>query len=241
MKSILKIAAAVSLVLSTYSVSATTLTDISPTGTNVVSRGASSIGGIVTELKGINGTSVVSQLAASSLYVGFANGSNPLTIGTQTGFNSSIQSALGGGLASASFRFTLFDGDSAEFDFDDNDVTLLVNGINVGNWSDVTTNTTDNLGNLVLGGSDHLGFRDSELDSGWFHVTDTTQLATFFSSLSTTSILFALNDVDPDDNFFDFTQGIDASLIDVGSGPVVVPPNPSAVPVPAALPLLVSA
>lgn len=238
MKAILKTAVAVSMAFATHFAVATPLTQFSPTGTDVVARGTSVIGGIVTELKGTNGASVVSQLAASSLYEGFAD-ANPLTIGTQTGFDASILNALGGGLTSASFRFTLYDGDTATGNFDFNDNTLLVNGISAGNWSAVTTNTTDSSGGLLAG--DHLGFRNNELDSGWFHMTDGAELANLFASLSTASILFQLDDVDPYDNYFDFTQGIDASLINVGSGPVVVPPNPSAVPVPAALPLMASA
>jgi hypothetical protein len=244
MKAILKTAVAVSMVFASHFAVATPLTQFSPTGTNVVARGASVIGGIVTELKGTNGASVVSQLSASSLHVGFAYESpftptNPLTIGTQTGFDASILNALGGGLTSASFRFTLYDGDTATGNFDFNENTLLVNGISAGNWSAVTTNTTDSSGGLLAG--NHLGFRNNELDTGWFHMTDGAELANLFASLSTASILFQLDDVDPNDNFFDFTQGIDASLINVGSGPVVVPPNPSAVPVPAALPLMASA
>lgn len=245
MKAILKTAVVFSMAFTSHLVAATPLTQFTPTGTDVVARGASVIGGIVTELKGANGTSVVSQLSASSLYVGFADEAgipfpyNPLTIGTQTGFDASILNALGGGLTSASFRFTLYDGDTATGNFDFNDNTLLVNGINAGNWTAVTTNTTDSTGALLDG--DHFGFRNNQLDTGWFNMTDSTDLASLFASLSTASILFAIDDVDPNDNFYDFTQGIDASLINVGSGPVVVPPNPSAVPVPAALPLMASA
>ena len=87
-----------------------------------------------------------------------------------------------------------------------------------------------------------LGFATRELDTGWFHVTDSTTLGNIFTSLSSMSILFALSDVDAGDNFLNFTRGIDQSLINVGSGPVVVPPpNLSEVPVPAALPLMASA
>jgi len=246
MKTTLKTAVAVALAFASHMAVATPLTQFSPTGTNVVARGASVIGGIVTELRGANGNSVVSQLSASSLHVGFAYESafsptNPLRIGVQTGYDASILAALGGGLTSASFRFTLDDGDTAAGNFDFNDNTLLVNGISAGNWSDVTTNTTTGTGSLEPGGGDHFGFRNNQLDTGWFHMTDGAELANLFASLSTASILFQLDDVDPNDNFFDFTRGIDASLINVGSGPVVVPPDLSEIPVPAALPLMASA
>ena len=132
MNQILKIATILTLGVTSHFANATSSTETSPTGTNVVARGASSIGGIVTELKGTNGTSAVSQLAASTLFRGF-NNVNPQDIGTQTGFDASIIAALGGGLSSASFRFTLFDGDTAAGDFDDGYNTLLINGFNVGN------------------------------------------------------------------------------------------------------------
>jgi hypothetical protein len=45
-----------------------------------------------------------------------------------------------------------------------------------------------------------------------------------------------VSDVDPYDNYYDFTQGVDSSLINVGTGPVVTPP--SGVPEPASLALL---
>ena len=168
-------------------------------------------------------------------------------IGTQTGFDASIITALGGGLSSASFRFTLFDGDSSEnssgIDFDFGDINLQINGIEFGNWTGVTTNTTDSNGNSISASfSPDYGFANQELDTGWFHTTNSSLLSVIFSSLATNSILFTLTDNDPGDNFLDFTQGIDQSLINVGSSPVVVPPpNVSEVPVPAALPLMASA
>jgi hypothetical protein len=42
--------------------------------------------------------------------------------------------------------------------------------------------------------------------------------------IATEALSFGLNDIDPYDNFFDFTQGLDGSLINVGTGPVVQPP-----------------
>lgn len=230
MKKVLNTALLVSLAFASHAASANTLTQFSPTGTDVVARGASEIGGIVVELKGTNGVSVVSQLAASSLFVGSTTSVNPFTIGTQTGYDASVVAALGGGLQSASFRFTLYDGDTATGNFDRNDNSLLVNGVNVGNWSNVTTNTTTSTGATAPGTVAHTGFENNSLDSGWFHVTDGTLLSSVFSSLATGKIVFGFLDKDPGDQFLDFTQGIDKSLINVGSGPVVVPPTPSAVP-----------
>jgi hypothetical protein len=43
--------------------------------------------------------------------------------------------------------------------------------------------------------------------------------------LNTNELIYSLLDVDPYDNYFDFTDGVDGSLIDVGTGPVVTPPS----------------
>jgi hypothetical protein len=202
------------------------------------------VGGVVVDLVGLNNAHVVSQLAASTLFIGFANDGfpiayrgNPFTIGVQSGFGAATTGALGGGLQSASVRFTLWDGDSASGNFDFNNLTLQLNGINSGNWTSVNAQQTDGTGNVLGGGFSGGGFRDNILDTGWFQVTDTTMLTNLFASLvSTEQLVFRTSDTDPYDNYYDFTQGIDASLINVGQGPGVIPPG--GVPEPATLALL---
>ena len=218
---------------------ATPETITSPTG-GALPAGVTQVGSLVVDLKGLNGNRVVSQLAASQMYRGFADSSqnnvpgvasgNPLLFGTQSGFSPAILAALGGGLASASFRVTLSDGDTAPGDFDFNDNTFSANNVLIGNWSSVTTYRTDSSGTILLGQS--TGFGNDILSTGFFSLSDTAALASFYASLSTGSIQFRLNDVDPYDNYYDFTQGVDGGLINVGQGPVVTPP-PGAVPEPA--------
>ncbi len=189
---------------------------------------------------GLNNARVTSQLAASSLFTGFAGfvSGNPLTIGTQTGFTNAITDLLGGGFSEVAIRFTLFDGDSAPGNFDDGtDNTLLVNGIDFGFWSGVATEQTspDGLTSLSTG----TGFVNNILSTGWFFNNDATALASLFSSItSTTEVVFQLDDVDPGDNFFDFTQGVDSSLINTGQGPTTQPPTGGNVPEPGTLALL---
>jgi hypothetical protein len=215
---------------------ATPFTETSPTGFNVTSVGATPVGGVVVELIGANSVRVISQLPASSLFLGFADfgtpaafEGNPMTIGIQTGFTPAITGALGGGLQSASIRFTLFDGDTAAGNFDFNDNTLLVNGLNFGNWSSVNAQETDGLGNAGVNGFSGGGFRDELLDTGWFFNNNAGTMAALFASLiSTQQMVFQLNDVDPFENFFDFTRGIDGGLINVGQGPTIqAVPEPS--------------
>jgi len=214
---------------------ATPATRTSPTG-GALPSGVTEIGGIVLDLKGANGTRIVAQLAASSLYRGFAdapeNGppagsaaGNPLLIGTQTGFTAATIDALGGGLQSASVRFTLYDGDSAPGDFDSGlDNTLTVNGVDFGLWSAVSTQETSSDGLTAF--SSTTGFGDNILSTGFFTSTDAIGLASLFSSLSGGSVAYGLVDLDPFDNFYDFTQGLDGGLIDVGTGPIVTPDVP---------------
>jgi hypothetical protein len=233
MKKLLPIA---SLLVGLAGVSHAQLTINSPAGGNLPGT-VSIVGGVVLDLIGTNNNRVVSQLAASSLFEGFYDDGtpvsfrgNPGTIGIQTGFNAGVLSALGGGLSEVAIRITLFDGDSSAGNFDFNDNSLLLNGFNFGNWSSVTTVSHNSTGTSF--GSTRLGFSDNELVTGFFFSDNATLLSNFFTSLtSLNQVTYQVQDSDPFDNFYDFTQGVDAGLIDVGTGPVVTPPN-TAVPEP---------
>ena len=221
---------------------ATTFTRNSPAGGTLPS-GVTEIGGVVVDLIGSNHNRVVSELPASDLFVGYCDGGtpssyngNPCTIGIQTGFTSAVTDALGGGISEMAIRFTLEDGDTASGNFDYNDNTLRVNGFDFGNWSNVNAEQTDSSGTTSYGTSGG-GFRDSLLDTGFFYSNDSTLLGNIFGSLlSDQQLTFQIFDLDPYDNFYDFTQGIDGGLINVGQGPVVTPPT--GVPEPSGLGLM---
>jgi hypothetical protein len=214
--------AALTAALLSAGANATLLTTTSLTSQGAVPGGVTEIGGIVVDLIGTNGTRVVSQLAASSLHVGYFN-VNPGSIGSQSGFDSSVYGALGGGLAEASIRLTVYDGDTSPGNFDYNQNWLLVNGLNIGNFSSVQTDWTNNNGTVSYGTTN--GFSNNTLNTGWFYSNDSTLLSDLYNSLIATETLsFGLNDTDPRDNYFDFTQGLDGSLINVGTGPIVQPP-----------------
>jgi len=223
--------AALATVLMATSVSATPFTRTSPTSEGLVPAGVTEIGGIVIDMVGSNGARVVSQLSASSLFVGFS-AANPFTIGTQTGFTPNILSALGGSLAEFALRVTLFDGDTAPGNFDYNQNTLMIDNVNLGNWSSVATqrNSADGL-TLISSGT---GFANNILATGWFYSNDPGTLNGIFAALGDGSLAIRMNDVDPGDNFYDFTQGVDGGLIDVATAPVLTPSSNS-IPEPGAL------
>lgn len=206
----------------------TTFTRTSPTGGGVPS-GVTEVGGIVLDLIGVNGVRVTSQLAASSLYIGFFDSGEPVqyrgdpgTIGEQTGLSSSIIAALGGGLASVAVRVTLYDGDTGPGDFDYQDQnTLLLNGVEMGDFSDITTQLTSSDGLTLVNTS--TGFGNDILSTGWFSSSDATFLSQFYATLTSGTVTYQLKDVDPYDNYFDFRQGVDGGLIDVGQTPNISP------------------
>jgi hypothetical protein len=218
---------AVSIALGAIAISApaagaTTFTKTSPTSGGVLDAGISEVGGIVLDLIGANGARVTSQLAASNLFIGVAT-TNPLEIGTQTGFDASVIGALGGGIQQAGIRFTLLEGDNAAFDFDEDDNTLLLNGVAFGNWSDVNAQATNNLGVATASGFSNGGFRNETLDTGWFFSNDATILSNFYITLlATGEVVYQLDDVDARDNHFDFTRGINSGTIIVGEPPASV-------------------
>jgi hypothetical protein len=223
-KSALLLAASV-LFGSTLAANADVFTTTSPSG--ALPAGVTQVGGLVLDLKGTNGVRIVSQLAASSLFVGYANTGtpgayqgNPLTIGIQSGFTPAILTALGGTLADANIRMTLWDGDSAPGNFDANQNTLFLNGVSFGDFTAVATEQTDSSGTTNLGAG--FGFGDGILSTGFFDLTNAGDLATLLASLAGGTATFTLSDVDPNDNFYDFTQGVDGGLINVGQGPGVV-------------------
>ena len=199
----------------------------SPTGTPLPNT-VSVVGGIVADLIGTNGNRVVAQRQASGLFAGATAGlGNPILIGNQTGFTAAILNQLGGGLASAAFRVTLFDGDNRSGNFDFNKNFLLVNGEDLGNFSTVQTVLTDGLGELMFGGSQAGGFGNNGLYTGFFFTNNALTLTSLFTSLgATNSFAYQYNDLTPgDQNPLNFNRGIDQLLVDVGQPPVIASPS----------------
>ncbi len=199
----------------------------SPTTFGLLPDGVSPVGGIVLDLVGQSGGRVVSQLNASSLFQGVfddgfpvASRGNPGTIGIQEGFDDDVLSALGDGLAQLAVRLTVFDGDTGVSNFDREENRLLINAVDIGDFSSVVTEETTANGETTLSANPLGGFRNEKLDTGFFFTDDPDVLARVFSSLqSDNAAAFRLEDADPFDNFFDFTQGVDAAFADISQPP----------------------
>lgn len=213
----------------------TAFTTTSPTSAGELPDGVSPVGGILLDLVGVNGRRVVSQLPASGLFRGMFNNGQPATsrgnpglIGVQSGFTAQVLDALGGGLAEVAVRLTVLDGDTAEGNFDAGDNELLLNDVPLGNFSNVATQETTEDGATALSENPAGGFRNDVLDTGFFYSNDPDFLAGFFETLVSGTVEFRLRDVDPFENFFDFTQGVDASLITTSLAPTLVSETPTA-------------
>ena len=187
----------------------------SPTTGGALPDGVTAVGGIVLDLVGLNGVRVVVQISADSLFSGVfspADG-NPGLIGVLGGLSPQVLARLGGGLSQMAVRLTVDDADASVGDVDHNENFLTLNGIQIGNLSTPLTHATNEAGDLLGVAT---GFQNSALSTGWFLVTDTTLLGEIFASLQDgAQASFGLLDLDPYDNGYDFSRGIDGSHFEI--------------------------
>lgn len=205
---------------------ATTFTTTVPGTSIVIPTAYPQAGGVVIVLEGANGNVYYQFSNPSSMFVGYQNTGtpaawrgNPFQIAPTSTITCGIQTCsdyFGGSITRMSVRFTALDGDAKSGDFDFNDLTLRINGFDVGNWSTVPTQTTNTAGTTLIGSG--TGFGDNTYDTGWFQSTNAALLSNVMTGQSLTSSVY---DRDPNDNYWDFTQGnnlADASLARVAPG-----------------------
>jgi hypothetical protein len=186
------------------------------------------VGGIVLDLVGLNGGRIEAQLPADQLFHGdFASGSpavdrgNPGTFGVQTGLSANALRSLGGGIAAVSVRVTLQNGDTGPGELNRDRNELLVNGLDLGNFSNIATEQTSSDGQTSLSFNTTGGFRDGTLDTGFFTSTDPGLLASLYQSiLDTGRTVYQLRDQTPYDQSFDFTAGLTPDLAHPGPSTV---------------------
>ena len=138
---------------------------------------------------------------------------NPFTINDPVvldcGF-SSCTDYFGGGIQEIHIRFSAFDGDTQVNGFDEDDISLILNGTNVGSWSGLTTEITDNTGTQSFGFAN--GFGNNTFNTGWFSSTNPGLLNNILTTNQTTTQVL---DDDPNDNFWDFRRGSNLANNDI--------------------------
>lgn len=169
-------------------------------------------GGVAMVMVGVNGNIYYQFSDPAGAYQGYQFDGypvqfrgNPFTINNPIPLDCGVASCgsyFGGGIARMYIRFSAFDGDTEIGGFDENDIYLIMNGVSVGNWTDVQTELTDVNGTQSFGFQQ--GFGNDSFNTGWFVTTNQTLLNNILAAGSTTTQVY---DTDPDDNFWDFRIG----------------------------------
>ncbi|WP_296419874.1 hypothetical protein, partial [Pseudooctadecabacter sp.] len=169
-------------------------------------------GGVAIVMIGTNGNVYYQFSDPDGAFRGFqSNGEpaafrgNPFTINNPIPLDCGVRSCtdyFGGSIDRMYVRFSAYDGDTQTNGFDFNDISLIMNGVSVGNWSSIQTEKTDNSGTQSFGFEQ--GFGNNSFNTGWFSSTNQTLLSNILSSGQTTTQVF---DADPNDNYWDFRRG----------------------------------
>ncbi|WP_172976594.1 DUF11 domain-containing protein [Roseivivax sp. THAF40] len=169
-------------------------------------------GGVAIVLQGVNGNLYYQFSDPDGAFVGFQNNGqpaafrgNPFTINDPISLDcgfSSCTDYFGGGLSQIYIRFSAFDGDTQPGGFDQNDISLIINGFNVGSWSGLTTEITNNDGTQSFGFT--TGFGNNTFNTGWFSSGNPALLNNILATGQTVTQVF---DDDPNDNYWDFRRG----------------------------------
>ena len=169
-------------------------------------------GGIAIVMIGVNGQIYYQFSDPDGAFRGFnSNGQptqfrgNPFTVNDPIPLDCGITSCtdyFGGAIAEVHIRFSAFDGDTQPNGFDENDISLILNGVNVGSWSGLTTERTNNAGTVSQGFT--TGFGNNTFNTGWFNSTDPALLQSLLTTGQTSTQVL---DDDPNDNFWDFRRG----------------------------------
>ena len=183
-------------------------------------------GGVAIVMTGVNGNIYYQFSDPTGAFVGFQNTGapaafrgNPFTINNPIALDCGFRACIdyfGGAIARIDVRFSAYDGDTQVGGFDQNDITLRMNGFDVGNWSGRTTEITNDAGTTSFGTEN--GFGNNTFNTGWFSSTNPTLLANVLSTGRTSTQVF---DADPNDNYWDFQRGTplaDPSLRTIAPG-----------------------
>ncbi|SDW93842.1 DUF7507 domain-containing protein [Litoreibacter albidus] len=196
-------------------VEATTFTTTVPGTSITLPVGYPEAGGVAIVMTGVNGNIYYQFSDPANAFKGFNNspnrpelGGNPFTVNDPIPLDcgySSCRDYFGGDLARVDIRFSAYDGDTQPGGFDNNDITLRLNGYDVGSWSGFTTERTDDTGTSSFGFA--TGFGNNTFNTGWFASTDPGLMNSLLDTGPTGQTTIQVFDRDPNDNYWDFQRG----------------------------------
>ncbi|MEL6289143.1 MAG: hypothetical protein AAFQ35_10245 [Pseudomonadota bacterium] len=202
---------------------ATPFTTTVPNGNGAIPSTYPEVGGTLFVLIGASGNIYYQFVNPSTQFQGFQNSGtpvafrgNPFQLGPTQALNcgpTPCSTYFGGAIVEGYVRLTARDGDSCPGDFDQNDLTFRINGINVTSFTGLAANSVErtNFAGTTSSGFENC-FRNqgaNETSTGWIDLTPVPGLLNnILTTGSTTPTIF---DDDPNDNFWFFRDGNDAS------------------------------
>ncbi|MDA8869880.1 hypothetical protein N9H93_00640 [Rhizobiaceae bacterium] len=200
--------------------SATTYGTTIPDGNNSqIPNTFPAVGGTVVVLEGANGNLYYQFVNPSTQFEGFSNSGtpvafrgNPFQLGPRQTLNcgpTACTDYFGGSIVRLFTRLTVRDADACPGNFDVNDITFRLNGIDVADLSNAQAERTNRTGTTSLGFENC--FRNqgtTETSTGWFTSTNPALLSSVLTLGYTEPRIF---DRDPGDNAWFFRDGNDAT------------------------------
>ena len=199
---------------------ATSFTETVPNGNGPIPNTYPPVGGTMFVLIGANGTIYYQFVNPSTQFIGFQNSGtptayqgNPFQLGPTQNLNCGTVSCtdyFGGSIVEGYARLTARDGDACPGEFDHNNVFFEVNGIQVGSFTGPNTERTNPTGTTSLGFEPCFRNQGStETSTAWFDLTPVPGILN--NILTTGGTTPYVRDTDPNDNYWYFTDGDDAT------------------------------
>lgn len=202
---------------------ATIYTTTVPNGNGLIPNTFPEVGGTLFVFIGASGNIYYQFVNPSTQFEGFQNTGapvgfrgNPFQLGPTQTLNcgpTACSTYFGGAIVEGYVRLTARDGDSCPGNFDANDLTFRINGINVTSFTGLPANSVERTN---FAGTTSIGFENcfrnqgaTETSTGWIDLTSVPGLLNnVLTTGSTTPTIF---DTDPNDNFWFFRDGDDAN------------------------------
>ena len=211
--------AALAVFLPTFAL-ATPFTETVPGGNGAIPITYPRVGGTMVVLVGANGNIYYQFVNPSTQFQGFQNSGtpvgyqgNPFQLGPAQTLNcgpTACTTYFGGSIVEGYVRLTARDGDACVGNFDHNDVSFRLNGFHVSSFTGPNTERT-NMAGTVSNGFEPC-FRNqgsTETSTAWFDISGNTALLNNILTVGSTTPF--VQDVDPNDNYWYFTDGNDAT------------------------------